>query len=298
MVQSGQNKSEYFSGPGETLYLFNSSAVTKKAALQKIAKGKQAKAHPQPESEHNLQTLDQDQCQGAMLNQPPSSDIAEGALKEESLSLSESLVPTQDGAVKVSMQGAHEGGELSATVLLVSKVSGSGNHVENDKQNWKTKECPEQHDRDRSSQYNTWDSEKTDRRRGLIPRSPRDDFDHQKPKIVCLREPSNGAGTYSNSTIATSLNSRTGPSSSHPAATQTERMLEEELLTHGKQALSLPLSNGTAKQTNQSRQATSLRGLSVKDVSSGSSISSRLAAKAEERENAPRISRLRRLKKF
>ncbi|XP_039509207.1 protein SLX4IP [Pimephales promelas] len=50
-------------------------------------------------------------------------------------------------------------------------------------------------------------------------------------------------------------------------------------------------------QTNQSGLATSLRGLSVKPVSSGSSISSRLAAREGRKGGEPRTSRLRRLKK-
>ncbi|XP_077092674.1 protein SLX4IP [Siphateles boraxobius] len=50
-------------------------------------------------------------------------------------------------------------------------------------------------------------------------------------------------------------------------------------------------------QTNRSGLATSLRGLSVKPVSSGSSISSRLAAREGRKGGEPRTSRLRRLKK-
>ncbi|XP_076868376.1 protein SLX4IP [Brachyhypopomus gauderio] len=285
MEQSGQNKSEYFSGPRETLNLLNSSTITKKAALQKIARGREANTQPRPEPEHNLQSLDQDQGRAAMLYQPPSSDVAERACTVDILSPSESVALTQDRAVEGSTQGAHEGGEMNAAALL-SKVSGSG-QVDKDRRHWKTKECPEQREKDQTSQYSTGDSKTINRRRRRVLISPREDFDHQKPKRVRLRE----------NTIATSLNFTTGPSPSHPAAAEVERVLEEELLTHGKQALSLPLRNGTAEQTNQSRLATSLRGLSVKAVSSGSSISSRLAAKVEERVSAPRISRLRRLKK-
>ncbi|XP_065152480.1 protein SLX4IP isoform X2 [Paramisgurnus dabryanus] len=75
--------------------------------------------------------------------------------------------------------------------------------------------------------------------------------------------------------------------SSHGVA-QPEIRLEEEVLTDG---------NSTAAQTNQSRLAARLRGQSAKPVSSGSSISSRSAAREERRGSAPRTSRLRRLKK-
>lgn len=50
-------------------------------------------------------------------------------------------------------------------------------------------------------------------------------------------------------------------------------------------------------QTNQSGLAASLRGLSVKPVSSGSSISSRSVAREGRKGGEPRTSRLRRLKK-
>ncbi len=50
-------------------------------------------------------------------------------------------------------------------------------------------------------------------------------------------------------------------------------------------------------QTNQSRLAASLRGLSVKPISSGSSISSRYVAGEGRKGGEPRTSRLRRLKK-
>lgn len=73
--------------------------------------------------------------------------------------------------------------------------------------------------------------------------------------------------------------------------------LEVELLTPGKRAQRLPLTSNNMEQTNQNRLAASLRGLSVKPASSGSSISSRSAVREEGRENVPRTSRLRRKKR-
>ncbi|KAJ8412760.1 hypothetical protein AAFF_G00117110 [Aldrovandia affinis] len=46
MEHSGQSNSEYFSGPGETQNPLNSSAITKRNTLQKIAKKASALAHP------------------------------------------------------------------------------------------------------------------------------------------------------------------------------------------------------------------------------------------------------------
>lgn len=73
--------------------------------------------------------------------------------------------------------------------------------------------------------------------------------------------------------------------------------LEVELLTPGKRAQRLPLTSNNTTQTNQNRLAASLRGLSVKPASSGSSISSRSTLVEEGSENVPRTSRLRRLKR-
>lgn len=73
--------------------------------------------------------------------------------------------------------------------------------------------------------------------------------------------------------------------------------LEVELLTPGKRAQRLPLTSNNTAQTNQNRLAASLRGLSVKPASSGSSISSRSTLVEEGSENVPRNSRLRRLKR-
>ncbi|XP_056615979.1 protein SLX4IP isoform X1 [Triplophysa dalaica] len=100
--------------------------------------------------------------------------------------------------------------------------------------------------------------------------------EHQKPKRLCLGE----VAVPGDSNRPSSGMSSCG---SHGAA-QPEIRLEEEVLTHG---------NSTLEQSNQSGSATSLRGSSVKPVSSGSSISSR----EEWRGGAPRTSRLRRLKK-
>ncbi|XP_036438769.1 protein SLX4IP [Colossoma macropomum] len=268
MEQSRQSRSGYFSGPRETVDPLNSSTVTKRAALQKIAR--QADAHPRPEPEHKFQ----DQ------NQLPS-DAEQFVLQEKGTD--------EDEVMDVSMQRASEG----------DKTGCNDSHTEKVKQDLEAEDCAEQRDMYHDSESNPQDHQTTGKRRRRIPSSPREDFNHQEAKRACVRELFIGAETRSGSTMALMQSSTLGPSPSHPGAAaqaSSEGMLEEELLTHGKQAPCLPLSNNTAKHTNQSRLAASLRGLSVRAVSSSSSISSRSAAK-EEKPSVPRMSRLRRLKK-
>lgn len=86
-------------------------------------------------------------------------------------------------------------------------------------------------------------------------------------------------------------------SKAFPVSECKKTTLEVELLTLGKRAQRLPLTSNNTAQTNQNRLAASLRGLSVKPASSGSSISSRSTLGEEGSENVPRTSRLRRLKR-
>ncbi|CAJ1067713.1 protein SLX4IP [Xyrichtys novacula] len=86
-------------------------------------------------------------------------------------------------------------------------------------------------------------------------------------------------------------------SKAFPVSECSKTTLEVELLTPGKRAQRLPLTSNNTAQTNQNRLAASLRGLSVKPASSGSSISSRSTLREEGSENVPRTSRLRRQKR-
>lgn len=86
-------------------------------------------------------------------------------------------------------------------------------------------------------------------------------------------------------------------SKAFPVSECKKTTLEVELLTPGKQAQRLLLTSNNTAKTNQNRPAASLRGLSVKPASSGSSIGSRSALGEEESENVPRTSRLRRTKR-
>uniref|UniRef100_A0A3B4G928 SLX4 interacting protein n=1 Tax=Pundamilia nyererei TaxID=303518 RepID=A0A3B4G928_9CICH len=86
-------------------------------------------------------------------------------------------------------------------------------------------------------------------------------------------------------------------SQASPVSECKKTTLEVELLTPGKQAQRLSLTSNNTAQTNQNRLAASLRSLSVKPASSGSSIGSRSTLREEWSENVPRTSRLRRLKR-
>uniref|UniRef100_A0A668S258 SLX4 interacting protein n=1 Tax=Oreochromis aureus TaxID=47969 RepID=A0A668S258_OREAU len=86
-------------------------------------------------------------------------------------------------------------------------------------------------------------------------------------------------------------------SQASPVSECKKTTLEVELLTPGKRAQRLSLTSNNTAQTNQNRLAASLRSLSVKPASSGSSIGSRSTLGEEWSENVPRTSRLRRLKR-
>ncbi|XP_066507523.1 protein SLX4IP [Hoplias malabaricus] len=272
MMQSGQSRSEYFTCPKETQELINNSTTTKKAILQKITR--QVSANPRPESEHEFQN------HGATPSN--STGAVEVSLQVEELA--------QDDVRDVCVPRPSEG----------DVVQNNDNSAEKMKQNCNTENTSEHHARDHASDNIRQDLEKTDRRRRRSPSSPREDTDRQEAKRACLQEFLIGAEIQRHSTMALSQSSTLGTSPSLPGAAAqaaSEGTLEEELLTHGKQAQRLPYSNSTAKHTNRSRLAANLRGLSVKAVSSDSSISSRSAARDEEKPSVPRISRLRRLKK-
>lgn len=126
----------------------------------------------------------------------------------------------------------------------------------------------------------------------------------QRAKRACLERAPDS--TQPHSTSCSTQTSRHDPlpparvkadSKAFPVSEHNKTTLEVELLTPGKRAQRLPLTSNNTAQTNQNRLAASLRGLSVKPASSGSSISSRSTLTEEGSENVPRASRLRRLKR-
>lgn len=125
----------------------------------------------------------------------------------------------------------------------------------------------------------------------------------QKAKRTCLGRPPATTQTHSTEcSIQTSKHVYLTPlppmeakaeSKAFPVSEWKKTTLDVELLTLGKRARRLPLTSNNTAQTNQNRLATSLRGLSVKPASSGSSISSRSSLGEEGSKNVPRASRSR-----
>lgn len=210
---------------------------------------------------------------------------------------------SQKGAANPQQRESNSGPATSTTTTLPRAVPRVGPDAENSN----------------SGDYGSGRSKKR-------PVRLREDLLAQDAKRLCLRgpsEPTTDALQPDSSKGASPRSSALGPSPRLPPHPLRQpppppplegegacRALEAELAAHGKQPGRLPLRVSNAEQTNRSRLATSLRGLSVKPVSSGSSIGSRPAAKEEKekektkeeeeeegRPSAARTSRLRRPKK-
>lgn len=152
-------------------------------------------------------------------------------------------------------------------------------------------------------------SQETSKSKRCEPSDAGEDPHPQRAKRTCLGRPP--ATTQTHSTECSTQTSKhdllplpplppveaKAESKAFPVSECKKTTLEVELLTLGKRAQRLPLTSNNTAQTNQNRLAASLRGLSVKPASSGSSISSRSTLEEEGSENAPRTSRLRRLKR-
>lgn len=151
--------------------------------------------------------------------------------------------------------------------------------------------------------------QETSKSKRCKPTDAGEDPHSQRAKRMCLGRPPATAQTYSTECTTQTLKHDPLPllpipqvevqaeSKAFPVTECKKTTVEVELLTPGKQAQRLPLTSNNTTQTNQNRLAASLRGLSVKPASSGSSISSRSTIVEEGSENVPRTSRLRRLKR-
>ncbi|XP_030628169.1 protein SLX4IP [Chanos chanos] len=283
---SGQSRSEYFSGPGETLDPLNSSTITKRTALQRIVRQANAQAKPKTS---NLEV------QGLGL------PLSLTATEEEPSGLAQAQ-PSNLAAVSEFQGGETEAKAKSPNMTCMGKVErdeltfdqGEGKNqsksADSQQLNTEVQKGPEPEPAGASSEK---------RGRGTLS-SSNEDQPPQEKKSACHEAasvPHTENDTPRLPAKASARSSASGLSACCLLMAQGESVLEEELLTHGKQAPSLPLSNSNTELTNQNRLDTSLRGLSVKPASSGSSIGSRLAAREEGRETVPRTSRLRRLKK-
>ncbi|XP_022046923.1 protein SLX4IP [Acanthochromis polyacanthus] len=255
---SEQSRSEYFSSVGETQELLNSSTKTKKAVLQKIAK----QASVQRELSGSTMVDQQIDQRASPKNSRPEIKAGEPELS-----------PTQ----KQEQQG-----ENNPPDTINGASVGFCQHKIVQETN-KNKRCK--------------------------PSDAGDDPHSQRAKRTCLEQPPTTMQTHSTEcSTQTSkhdllplppspLLEAKAESKAFPVSECKKTTLEVELLTPGKRAQRLPLTSNNTAQTNQNRLAASLRGLSVKPASSGSSIGSRSTLGEEGSENVPRTSRLRRLKR-
>ncbi|XP_070697558.1 protein SLX4IP [Pempheris klunzingeri] len=267
---SEQSRSEYFSRVGETQEPLNSPAKTKKTVLQKIAKHATVRR----------QQIDQRGGLRAGESGP-----------KETLSLPEA---------------AHKVPLPSAFTEAVDQIGTPRKHDVTQEHNSPTGIDPEgasvvfcQHEI----------SQETRKNKRCKPADAGEDPRPQRAKRTCLGRPP--ATTQTHSTECSTQTSKhdlppppplppveaKAESKAFPVAECKKTTVEVELLTLGKRAQRLPLTSNNTAQTNQNRLAASLRGLSVKPASSGSSISSRSTLGEEGSENVPRTSRLRRLKR-
>lgn len=266
---SEQTRSEYFSTVGETRELLHSPRKTKKSVLQKIAK----QACVQQEisgSPTEMQQMDQGGFPQKQELEPKAG--APGRRPE--------AVPRSDA--NAPLEANHKVPCSDALIELEAEMVSS--------------QKPK-HEADR---------EITQSGKRCEPRDTGKDPGSQLTKKTCLGSPSAPVQIHSASQTP---NHNLPPllplppvgvmakSKAFPVSECKKTTLEVELLTPGKQAQRLLLTSNNTAKTNQNRPATSLRGLSVKPASSGSSIGSRFALGEEGSENVPRTSRLRRTKR-
>ncbi|XP_008303619.1 protein SLX4IP isoform X2 [Stegastes partitus] len=284
-----QSRSEYFSSVGETQELLNSSTKTKKAVLQKIAK----QASVQRElcgSTMGEQQIDQRDCPK---NAIPEDKAGEPKFSLETSSAQKTLpkvdhkVPSSSALTETlaqigTSQKREQQGEINPPDTLIEVSAGFCQH-EITQETKKSKRCKLS--------------------------DAGEDPHPQRAKRTCLGRPPTTVQTHSTEcSTQTSkhdllplppspLLEAKAESKAFPVSECKKTTLEVELLTPGKRAQRLPLTSNNTAQTNQNRLAASLRGLSVKPASSGSSIGSRSTLGEEGSENVPRTSRLRRLKR-
>ncbi|MEQ2266261.1 hypothetical protein XENORESO_007297, partial [Xenotaenia resolanae] len=267
---SEQTRSEYFSSVGEIREVLHSPRKTKTSVLQKIAK----QACVQQEicgSMTEMQQMDQ-----------------RGFAKEQGLEHESGHSESRPEAVPES--------DLNAPLETNHKVPCSDALIELEVQICSSEK--QKHEADHEI------TQKTSKR--CEPSDAGEDPGLQLAKKTCLGSPS--APVQIHSTSQTS-NHNLPPllplppvrvmakSKAFPVSECKKTTLEIELLTPGKQAQRLLLTSNNTAKTNQNRPAASLRGLSVKPASSGSSIGSRSTFREEGSENVPRTSRLRRTKR-
>ncbi|CAG6017611.1 unnamed protein product [Menidia menidia] len=272
---SEQSRSEYFSYVGKNQELLSSPTKTKKSVLQKIAK----QASVQRElcgSTIGMEQNDPKVCP-----------------KNQRLELKAAGSESSSEAVAISVLKAHPEANHSVpcnSVLTESKA---------ETQTTQKQKQEGEHEI----------SNGTSKSKRCKPNDDAGEDPHSQPaKRTCLgRPPATTRNHSSEHSVQTSKRDlpplphlpfeAKAESKAFPVSECKKTTLEVELLTPGKQAQRLPLTSNNTAETNQNRLATSLRGLSVKPASSGSSIGSRSTLGEGGSENLPRTSRLRRLKR-
>ncbi|XP_073337469.1 protein SLX4IP isoform X2 [Pagrus major] len=287
---SEQSRSEYFSRVGETQEPLNSPTKTKKTVLQKLAK----QASVQRErcgSSTGEQQIDQRACP-----KKQTGELGAGELKETESSSGQQALPEADH--KVPFPRA-----LNEASIVTTRKQGLTPEQQAERS------PPDSVDPNGASAVFCQHEISQETSKRCKPSDVGEDPHPQRAKRTCLGRPP--ATMQTHSTKSSTQTSKHDPlplpplppaeakaeSKAFPVSECKKTTLEVELLTLGKRAQRLPLTSNNTAQTNQNRLAASLRGLSVKPASSGSSISSRSTLTEEGSENVHRTSRLRRLKR-
>ncbi|XP_018535817.1 protein SLX4IP [Lates calcarifer] len=292
---SEQSRSEYFSRVGETQEPLNSPTKTKKTVLQKIAK----QASVQQElcgSSMGEQQIDQRAC-------PKDQRAGESESSPKETVSSSGLKVPPEADHKVPCPNA-----LTEAMAQIGTTRKQGLTQEQQTEN----SCPDSINPTGASVVFCQQqeiSQETSKSKRCKLSDAGEDPHPQRAKRTCL-----GSPPAAMQTLSTECSTQTSKhdllplpplppveakaeSKAFPVSKCKKTTLEVELLTPGKRAQRLPLTSNNTAQTNQNRLAASLRGLSVKPASSGSSISSRSTLGEEGSESVPRTSRLRRLKR-
>ncbi|KAM3605867.1 uncharacterized protein V6R79_006224 [Siganus canaliculatus] len=268
-----QSRSEYFFRVGETQESLNSSAKTKKTVLQKLAKQAGAQRECPGSSNGDLRAGESETGPSEMVSSSGHESLPEAGHKLPFPTATAHSVTPQKQLVDPSPPDSINPNGASAV----------------------------------SCQHEI--SQETRRSKRCKPSGVGEDPHPQRAKRTCLGGPPAAIQTHSTECSAQTIIHDLLPlpplppvearaeSKAFLVSECKKTALEVELLTLGKRAQRLPLTSNNTAQTNQNRLAASLRGLSVKPASSGSSISSRSTLDEEGSENVPRTSRLRRLKR-
>ncbi|KAK1904957.1 Protein SLX4IP, partial [Dissostichus eleginoides] len=266
---SEQSHSEYFSRVGETLEPSNIPTKTKRTVLQKIAKQADVQRGLHASSAGGEQQVDQGDCpqnqRGEIKTGDSESSPKETSCGQKTLSEADHMVPCPSALNEAEAQI----GTTQERGLTQDQQTGNN--------------PPDGINPTGASEI----SQKTRKSKRSKPSDSGEDPHPQRAKRTCLERPP----------ATTPPAEANAESKAFPVSGRTKTTVEVELLTPGKRAQRPPLSSNNMAQTNQNRLAASLRGLSVKPASSGSSISSRSTLAEEGNENVPRTSRLRRLKR-